>query len=91
MQLRQNVDCSLLQGTFAIITKKSVILRSLPLLPQRIQNSIATQTAVLFHFLPPIQTLPVAGGPDNGTSVTEGWRGEEDGEEEGKEGDEEEG
>ena len=34
MQLRQNVDYSHLQGTFAIITKKSVILRSLPLLPQ---------------------------------------------------------
>lgn len=33
MQLRQNVDYSHLQGTFAIITKKSEILRSLPLLP----------------------------------------------------------
>ena len=34
MQLRQNVDYSHLQGTFAIITKKSEMLRSLPLLPQ---------------------------------------------------------
>lgn len=30
----------------------------IPLLPQRIQNSTATQTAVLFHFLPPPSPLP---------------------------------
>ena len=30
----------------------------IPLLPQRIQNSTAAQTAVLFHFLPPPSPLP---------------------------------
>lgn len=32
----------------------------IPLLPQRIQNSIAAQTAVLFHFLPPPSPLPLS-------------------------------